>query len=121
MSSTRYKVEQLSEPDEHGRFDSRVYDSYVEQPTAAALAEYDVNLQKAGWIRQGGETLLIDGEIFVAEPLFVPPDPDEVAATEAASRLSTNDLVAWLMVWFPDLSESSAQRKAAQYKAQAGA
>lgn len=61
MSSTRYKLQQFE-------WGFRTYDTQTEEPVEGAIAEYDVNIQEAELIEQGGIIEIIDGEAIVTTP-----------------------------------------------------
>lgn len=59
---TRYKLQQFE-------WGFRMYDSQTKQPVDGEIARYNVNLQEAELIEQGGTIEIVDGEVVVAEPV----------------------------------------------------
>ena len=65
-SPTRFKVQQFP-------WGFRTYDSYTEEPDPGEIARFDVNEQKAGWIEDGGQIRVVDGELVVTIPFAQEP------------------------------------------------
>ena len=65
-SPTRFKVQQFP-------WGFRTYDSYTEEPDPGEIARFDVNEQKAGWIQDGGQIRVVDGELVVTIPFAQEP------------------------------------------------
>lgn len=66
-SPTRFKVQQFA-------WGFRTYDSLTEEPDPGEIARFDVNEQKAGWIQDGGQIRVVDGELVVTIPMVLPPE-----------------------------------------------
>ncbi len=58
---TRYKVQQFE-------WGFRTYDSNTEQPVEGEIARFDVNMEEAELIEQGGIIEIVDNEVVVTMP-----------------------------------------------------
>lgn len=64
-SPTRFKVQQLT-------YGFRMYDSYTEHPVDGELARFDVNVNEADLVEEGGRISIVNGEVVVEPPLGDP-------------------------------------------------
>lgn len=61
--ATRYKLQQFE-------WGFRCYDSQTEEPIPGEIDRYDINMEEAELVEQGGSIQIIDGEAVVTPPVI---------------------------------------------------